>query len=83
MSSANSTGFKTVETFTISLIYKIKSSGYIYIYINLYPAVLEVYIYIYINLYPAVLEVYPERMILLMYGENTLINYSIVYRMMM
>ena len=27
MSSANSTGFKTVYTFTISLIYKIKSSG--------------------------------------------------------
>ena len=27
MSSANSTGFKTVDTFTISIIYKIKSSG--------------------------------------------------------
>ena len=31
----------------------------------------------------SVLEVYPERMILLMYGENIFINYSIVYRMMM
>ena len=27
MSSANSTGFKTVDTFNISLIYKIKSRG--------------------------------------------------------
>ena len=27
MSSANSTGFKTVDTFTISFIYNIKSKG--------------------------------------------------------